>query len=107
MRSCNSYQDIKTPEDMEYEERVNSIFNELCDEFSDQIEEHGMNWMQKASLMERARDRENSKKAKKCKYCKGSGMVAMGTDMFGNTIKGLKECPICKGTGEKPNEETK
>ena len=55
MRSCNSYQDIKTPEDMEYEERVNSIFNELCDEFSDQIEEHGMNWMQKASLMERAR----------------------------------------------------
>lgn len=55
MRSCNSYQDIKTPEDMEYEERVDSIFNELCDEFSDQIEEHGMNWMQKASLMERAR----------------------------------------------------
>lgn len=55
MRSCNSYQDIKTPEDMEYEERVNSIFNELCDEFADQIEEHGMNWMQKASLMKRAR----------------------------------------------------
>lgn len=55
MRSCNSYQDIKTPEDMEYEERVDSIFNELCDEFADQIEEHGMNWMQKASLMERAR----------------------------------------------------
>lgn len=55
MRSCNSYQDIKTPEDMEYEERVDSIFNELCDEFSDEIEEHGMNWMQKASLMERAR----------------------------------------------------
>ena len=25
MRSCNSYQDIKTPEDMEYEERVDSI----------------------------------------------------------------------------------
>lgn len=46
-----------------------------------------------------ARDRENSRKAKKCKYCKGSGMVAMGTDMFGNTIKGFKECPYCKGTG--------
>lgn len=46
-------------------------------------------------------------KKNKCKNCKGSGVVAMGTDMFGNTIKGLKECPICKGTGEKPNEETK
>ena len=42
-----------------------------------------------------------TKKAKKCKYCKGSGMVAMGTDMFGNTIKGFKECPYCKGTGVK------
>lgn len=51
-----------------------------------------------------ARDRENSKKAKKCKYCKGSGMVAMGTDMFGNTIKGFKECPYCKGTGVKENK---
>lgn len=44
-------------------------------------------------------------KKNKCKNCKGRGLVAMGTvetDIFGNAIKGLKECPICKGTGEKP-----
>lgn len=46
-------------------------------------------------------------KKNKCKNCKGSGVVAMETDMFGNTIKGLKECPVCKGTGVKPNEEIK
>ena len=43
---------------------------------------------------------KNIKQKKKCKNCKGTGFVAMGTDMFGNTIKGLKECPVCKGTGE-------
>ena len=48
------------------------------------------------------KEREMKKaKKNKCKYCKGSGMVAMGTDMFGNTIKGFKECPYCKGTGIK------
>lgn len=52
MRSCNSYQEIKTPEDEEYEDRVNACFKELCDRYADDIEEQGMNWMQKASLEE-------------------------------------------------------
>lgn len=55
MRSCNSYQDIKTPEDYEEEERVEGVFEDLCDYYADEIAEHGMNWMQKASLMDRAR----------------------------------------------------
>ena len=55
MRSCNSYQEIKEPEDYEYEECVNACFEELCDMYADEIEEKGMNSYQRANLMTRAR----------------------------------------------------
>lgn len=55
MRSCNSYQDIKTPEDMEFEARVDAIFADLCDEYADEIAEKGMDCYQKTALMNRAR----------------------------------------------------
>jgi hypothetical protein len=56
MRSAKSYQDIKTPEDYEYDEAVNAAFNELCDEYADEIAEHGMSPANKAGLMQRARE---------------------------------------------------
>ena len=56
MRSANSYQDIKTPEDYEYDEAVNAAFNELCDEYADEIAEHGMSPANKAGLIQRARE---------------------------------------------------
>lgn len=31
----------------------------------------------------------------KCKNCKGAGFIPLGEG-----IKGIKECPICKGTGK-------
>lgn len=34
-------------------------------------------------------------KQKKCKNCKGTGLIPLGKG-----IKGLKECPVCKGTGK-------
>ena len=55
MRSCNSYQDIKTPEDYEEEISVEGIFDSLCEQYSDEIEEYGMDSYQRASLMCRAR----------------------------------------------------
>lgn len=55
MHSVNSYQDIRTPEDEEYENEVEAMFEYFCDYYADEIEEHGMNWQQKASLMARAR----------------------------------------------------
>ena len=55
MRSVNSYQDIKTPEDEGYEELVDTCFDELCDIYADEIAEQGMNQQQKASLVNRAR----------------------------------------------------
>lgn len=61
MRSANSYQDIKTPEDYEYDEAVNAAFNELCDEYADEIAEHGMNPANKAGLMQRAREMAKSR----------------------------------------------
>ena len=60
MRSCDSYQDIKTPEDEEYENEVEAMFENLCEYYADEIEEHGMNWQQKASLMARARQIVNT-----------------------------------------------
>lgn len=41
--------------DEEYEDEVEAVFENLCDYYADEIEEHGMNWQQKASLMARAR----------------------------------------------------
>ena len=55
MRSCNSYQDIKTPEDYEYDEMVETCFKELCEEYADEIAEQGMSSANKAGLMARAR----------------------------------------------------
>ena len=55
MRSANSYQDIKTPEDDEYDELVDTIFEELCDCYADEIEEYGMKPANRAALMQRAR----------------------------------------------------
>lgn len=56
------------------------------------------------SYEEWAVSRENRRleKAKKCKYCKGHGMVQI-YDMFGNPCRGLKECPHCNGTGKVNN----
>ena len=34
-------------------------------------------------------------KQKKCKNCDGTGFIPLGEG-----IKGIKECPICKGTGK-------
>ena len=42
---------------------------------------------------------EQKKKQKKCKYCKGRGLV-----IIDKGIKGLKECPYCNGTGVAENE---
>ena len=47
---------------------------------------------------------EKKTKQKKCKNCKGSGYVPM-YDVFGNLCRGIKECPICKGTGRIENEK--
>lgn len=62
MRSCESYQDIKTPEDDQYENEVEAMFENLCDYYADEIEEHGMNLQQKASLMARARQIVNARR---------------------------------------------
>ena len=56
MRSCNSYQDIKTPEEIDEEARIDAIFADLCDMYADEIAEKGMNASQRASLMQRARE---------------------------------------------------
>ena len=50
-----SYQDIKTPEDDEYERCVQSCFDELCEDYADEIAEHGMKWQNRIALMNRAR----------------------------------------------------
>ena len=55
MHSANSYQDIRTPEDEEYEDAVQAEFENLYEFYADEIAEQGMNWRQKASLMQRAR----------------------------------------------------
>lgn len=34
-------------------------------------------------------------KQKKCRNCKGKGFIPLGEG-----IKGIKECPVCKGTGK-------
>ena len=34
-------------------------------------------------------------KAKKCKNCKGTGMVQIAPG-----IRGIRRCPLCKGTGK-------
>lgn len=39
MRSCENYQSIKTPEDEEYEERVEACYQELLDIYADDIAE--------------------------------------------------------------------
>ena len=62
MRSCDSYQDIKTPEDEEYENEVEATFENLCEYYADEIEEHGMNLQQKASLKARARQIVNTRR---------------------------------------------
>ena len=55
MHSVNSYQDIRTEEDEEYEREVEIAFENLVEYYAEEIEEYGMNWQQKASLMARAR----------------------------------------------------
>ena len=62
MHSVNSYQDIKTPEDEEYEDAVQAEFENLCDYYAEEIAEQGMNWQQRASLMARARQRVNARR---------------------------------------------
>ena len=37
-------------------------------------------------------------KQKKCKNCKGKGYVQMY--FMGQPARGIKECPVCKGTGK-------
>jgi hypothetical protein len=55
MIGLKDYQSIKTPEDYEYDELVETYFKELCEEYSDEIAEHGMSSANKAGLMARAR----------------------------------------------------
>ena len=55
MRSCNSYQDIKTPEDEEEEREIEAEFENLCDFYADEIAEQGMNSYQRARLRQMAR----------------------------------------------------
>lgn len=62
MRSSESYQTIRTEEDEEYENEVEAMFENLCDYYAEEIEEHGMNLQQKASLMERARQIVNARR---------------------------------------------
>lgn len=62
MHSVNSYQDIKTPEDEEYENAVQEEFENLCDYYAEEIAEQGMNWQQRADLMKRARQIVNAKR---------------------------------------------
>jgi hypothetical protein len=62
MYSVNSYQDIRTEEDEEYEDEVEAVFENLCDYYADDISEKGMNWQQKASLMARARQIVNARR---------------------------------------------
>lgn len=55
MIGLRSYQDIKTPEDYEYERCVDRCYNELCEEYADEIAEHGMTSSNKFALRQRAR----------------------------------------------------
>ena len=60
MHSVNSYQDIRTEEDEDYERDVEIAFENLVEYYADEISEHGMNWQHKASLMARARQIVNT-----------------------------------------------
>lgn len=62
MHSVNSYQDIKTEEDEEYERDVEIAFENLVEYYADEISERGMNLQQKALLMARARQIVNTGK---------------------------------------------
>jgi len=62
MHSVNSYQDIRTEEDEEYERDVEIAFENLCEYYADEISEHGMNLQQKANLMARARQIVNARR---------------------------------------------
>lgn len=62
MHSVNSYQDIRTEEDEDYERDVEIAFENLVEYYADEIEEHGMNLQQKASLMARARQIVNTRR---------------------------------------------
>lgn len=62
MHSVNSYQDIRTEEDEEYERDVEIAFENLVEYYADDISEKGMNWMQKAQLMQRARQIVNARR---------------------------------------------
>ena len=60
-------------EDVYFEDKVASIFEDLCDMYADEIEERGMNSRQRASLMARARkiaQRQISKRSKNYDYDK-------------------------------------
>ena len=45
------------------------------------------------------KEKNMNSKIKKCKNCKGMGLIPIG-----NGVKGLKECPVCKGTGKVETE---
>ena len=62
MHSVNSYQDIRTEEDEEYERDVEIAFENLVEYYAEDISEKGMNWMQKAQLMARARQIVNARR---------------------------------------------
>ena len=61
MHSVNSYQDIRTEEE-EYERDVEIAFENLVEYYADDVSEKGMNWMQKAQLMQRARQIVNARR---------------------------------------------
>lgn len=60
-----SYQDIKTPEDLYEEDLVQACYEELCERYADEIEDQGMNRMQKANLMKAARQMARNMRGKK------------------------------------------
>ena len=55
MQSCKSYQEIKTPEDYEYDDLVDACYNELLEEYADEIAEQGLKTVNRIALMQRAR----------------------------------------------------
>ena len=66
MIGLENYQSIKTPEDYEYDDLVETCFKELCEEYADEIAEQGMTSANKAGLMERARKMAKDR-MKECK----------------------------------------
>ena len=61
MYSCNSYQDIKTPDDIEEERSIEGIYQELLENAIDDSDGRPINSYVKMNLRKRAREIYNSR----------------------------------------------